>query len=122
MVWILYQIPFDPIGAYWLPILAAIAITIFVHLEQAITKQTNWTMPKPWCWNSFGFYHALFMMVNLTLALFFIGQLIEQWSFVMADNRLTTGLLLVLAGWLVILLFFFLDRRTTTVTRFTQSK
>lgn len=33
IVWMLYQLPFDPIGAYWLPILAVLAITIFVHLE-----------------------------------------------------------------------------------------
>lgn len=74
-------------------------------------------MPRPWRWNSFGLYHALFMAVNLTLAFLFIEQVISSWSLVTTNSLLVTGLLFVLAGWFLMLLFFFLDRRVMQVFR-----
>lgn len=110
IIWILYQLPFDPIGAYWLPILGAVTVTIFVHLEQAMMQHVNWTMPKPWRWNSFGFYHTLFMVVNLAIALLFIEQVITFWPDIVAKKSLPLGFLGILFGWFIMLVMFFLDR------------
>ena len=112
MIWILSQLSFDPIGAYWLPILVAVMITIFVHYEQASLGHTNWTMPRPWRWNSFGLYHALFMAVNLILVGLFIEQLIIFLSDIAASTSLSLGLFGILLGWLTMLAMFFVDRTT----------
>jgi len=112
IIWVLTQLPFDPVGTYWLPIFASIAITTFVHLEQATLKHVNWTMPKPWRWNSFGSYHALFMVVNLTITLFFLEQAVTFWA-EMTRGPLTLAFVGILVGWLLMLSFFFLDRSVT---------
>lgn len=57
-----------------LSVLGGAAITIFVHAYQAINDLRNWTMTAPFQWTSFGYYHAAFMWTEISLVLFFWGQ------------------------------------------------
>ncbi len=38
-----------------------LGVTAAFHVYQGVFKLTNWTMPRPWRWNFFGYYHALYM-------------------------------------------------------------
>ena len=55
-------------------VLGAGVITVVVHLYQAVNALLNWTMVKPFEWTPLGYYHAWFMWTELTLVLFFWGQ------------------------------------------------
>ncbi len=55
-------------------ILGAGVITVGVHLYQAVNALLNWTMTRPFEWTPLGYYHALFMWAELSLVLFFWGQ------------------------------------------------
>ena len=55
-------------------ILGAGVVTVVVHLYQAVNALLNWTMVKPFDWSPLGYYHALFMWSELSLVLFFWGQ------------------------------------------------
>jgi hypothetical protein len=55
-------------------ILAAGVITIVVHLYQALNALLNWTMVRPFEWTALGYYHAAFMLTELSFVLFFWGQ------------------------------------------------
>lgn len=57
-----------------LSLLAAAVLTIGVHLYQAANAIINWTMTKPYEWTAFGYVHAGFMFAELSLVLFFWGQ------------------------------------------------
>lgn len=55
-------------------ILGAGALTVAVHLYQALNALLNWTMVRPFEWTPLGYYHAAFMWAELSLVLFFWGQ------------------------------------------------
>lgn len=57
-----------------LSLLGGAALTIGVHLYQAANAILNWTMTKPYEWTPFGYVHAGFMFAELSLVLFFWGQ------------------------------------------------
>jgi hypothetical protein len=42
-------------------VVAGLSVTAAFHVYQGVFKLTNWTMPRPWRWNFFGYYHALYM-------------------------------------------------------------
>lgn len=49
-------------------------LTIGVHLYQAANALLNWTMLEPYAWTPLGYAHAAFMFAELSLVLFFWGQ------------------------------------------------
>jgi hypothetical protein len=55
-------------------LLLSAAITVFVHLYQAVNALLNWTMVKPYEWTALGYYHAAFMFTEISFVLFFWGQ------------------------------------------------
>ena len=57
-----------------LSILAGAFVTGYVHVYQALNDLRNWAMPAPWEWTSIGYYHAAFMWAEISLVLFFWGQ------------------------------------------------
>lgn len=54
--------------------LGAAVLTTGVHLYQAANALLNWTMLAPYQWTALGYAHAAFMFAELTLVLFFWGQ------------------------------------------------
>ena len=57
-----------------LSVLGGAAVTVFVHAYQAINDLRNWTMTAPFEWTPLGYYHAAFMWTEISLVLFFWGQ------------------------------------------------
>lgn len=57
-----------------LSFLAGAALTVGVHLYQAVNEILNWTMMAPYSWTFLGYVHAGFMFAELSLVLFFWGQ------------------------------------------------
>ena len=57
-----------------LALLAGAALTVGVHLYQAINEILNWTMMSPYSWTFLGYVHGAFMLAELSLVLFFWGQ------------------------------------------------
>ena len=55
-------------------ILGAGVMTVIVHLYQALNALLNWTMVRPFEWTHMGYYHAAFMWAQLSLVVFFWGQ------------------------------------------------
>jgi hypothetical protein len=55
-------------------LLAAAIITGFLHLYQAANDLLNWTMTQPYRWTGLGYEHAAFMLAEISLVLFFWGQ------------------------------------------------
>jgi hypothetical protein len=55
-------------------VLFAGVITGFVHLYQAANALLNWTMTQPYRWTTLGYEHAAFMWAEISLVLFFWGQ------------------------------------------------
>jgi hypothetical protein len=55
-------------------VIASAAITAFVHLYQAAHDLLNWTMTKPYQWSGLGYEHAGYMWAEISLVLFFWGQ------------------------------------------------
>ncbi len=55
-------------------LLGSAAITAFVHLYQAANHLLNWTMTQPYRWTGLGYEHAAFMWAEISLVLFFWGQ------------------------------------------------
>ncbi|MBI3521990.1 MAG: hypothetical protein HY071_02675 [Chloroflexi bacterium] len=62
------------IGEIVLAMLAAGTLTAAVHLYQAANALLNWTMTAPYSWTPLGYVHAGFMFCELSLVLFFWGQ------------------------------------------------
>lgn len=58
-------------------ILGGGALTIGVHLYQAANELLNWTMTQPYAWSPLGYVHAAFMFTELSLVLFFWGQVAQ---------------------------------------------
>jgi len=54
--------------------LVAALLTVGVHLYQAANALLNWTMLEPYSWTPLGYVHAGFMFAELSLVLFFWGQ------------------------------------------------
>jgi len=52
-------------------------LTIAVHLYQATHALLNWTMTQPYSWTPLGYVHAGFMFSELSLVLFFWGQVAQ---------------------------------------------
>ena len=50
-----------PRGRLVRAVVAGLGVTAAFHVYQGVFKLTNWTMPRPWRWNFFGYYHALYM-------------------------------------------------------------
>ena len=57
-----------------LSLLAGAALTVGVHLYQAVNEILNWTMMTPYSWTFLGYVHGGFMFAELSLVLFFWGQ------------------------------------------------
>ena len=55
-------------------LLGAALITVIVHLYQAANALLNWTMTQPYRWSGIGYEHAAFMWAEISLVLFFWGQ------------------------------------------------
>lgn len=55
-------------------LLAGATLTVAVHLYQAANAILNWTMLEPYSWTALGYVHAGFMFAELSLVLFFWGQ------------------------------------------------
>ncbi len=58
-------------------LLAGGVLTIAVHLYQAAHALLNWTMTQPYSWTPLGYVHAAFMFGELSLVLFFWGQVAQ---------------------------------------------
>ena len=50
------------------------SLTLAVHVYQAANAILNWTMQAPYSWSPLGYAHAGFMFAELSLVLFFWGQ------------------------------------------------
>ncbi len=57
-----------------LSVLAGAAITVGVHVYQAANAILNWTMMAPYAWTPLGYVHAAFMCAEISLVIFFWGQ------------------------------------------------
>ena len=57
-----------------LSLLVGAALTVGVHLYQAANQILNWTMTAPYAWTPLGYVHAAFMFSELSLVVFFWGQ------------------------------------------------
>ncbi len=57
-----------------LSLLTGAAITVGVHLYQAANAILNWTMMAPYSWTPLGYVHAGFMLAEISLVIFFWGQ------------------------------------------------
>lgn len=57
-----------------LSMLVGAALTVAVHLYQAANAMLNWTMTRPYEWTALGYVHAGFMFAEVSLVLFFWGQ------------------------------------------------
>src|SRR5438477_7441959 len=57
-----------------LSLVAGASITIVVHVYQAANALLNWTMMAPYSWTPLGYVHAGFMFAEISLVLFFWGQ------------------------------------------------
>ncbi|MFN2519778.1 MAG: hypothetical protein ABR525_01895 [Candidatus Limnocylindria bacterium] len=55
-------------------LLAGATLTVAVHLYQAANALLNWTMLAPYSWTPLGYLHAGFMWAELSLVVFFWGQ------------------------------------------------
>ncbi|HET8567372.1 MAG TPA: hypothetical protein VFM93_00110 [Candidatus Limnocylindria bacterium] len=55
-------------------VLMGATVTVGAHLYQATNAILNWTMPVPYEWTPLGYVHAGFMIAELSLLLFFWGQ------------------------------------------------
>ncbi|HEV8537060.1 MAG TPA: hypothetical protein VGR87_15250 [Candidatus Limnocylindria bacterium] len=55
-------------------LLGGALITSIVHLYQAANALLNWTMTQPYRWSGLGYAHAAFMWAEISLVLFFWGQ------------------------------------------------
>ena len=55
-------------------VLLGAVLTVAVHLYQATHALLNWTMTQPYSWTPLGYVHAGFMFSELSLVLFFWGQ------------------------------------------------
>ena len=55
-------------------LLAGATLTVAVHLYQAANALLNWTMLAPYSWTPLGYFHAGFMWAELSLVVFFWGQ------------------------------------------------
>ena len=55
-------------------VLMACVMTVGVHLYQAANALLNWTMQAPYAWTPLGYAHGLFMFGELSLVVFFWGQ------------------------------------------------
>jgi len=54
-------------------VLLGLAMTVYIHIDQAVNEVVNWAMPTPWHWNSLGVGHALYMLtVTSFLSLFLL--------------------------------------------------
>jgi hypothetical protein len=53
---------------------AGALVTSLVHLYQAANALLNWTMTQPYSWTELGYAHAAFMWAEISLVLFFWGQ------------------------------------------------
>lgn len=62
------------VGELFGAMLLAAVLTVAVHLYQAANALLNWTMLEPYSWTPLGYVHAGFMFAELTLVLFFWGQ------------------------------------------------
>ncbi|HEX9494807.1 MAG TPA: hypothetical protein VGA38_03520 [Candidatus Limnocylindria bacterium] len=58
-------------------VLCAAVITVAVHLYQATHALLNWTMTQPYSWTPLGYVHAAFMFSEISLVLFFWGQVAQ---------------------------------------------
>lgn len=48
-------------------------VTLYFHIVQGLLGLVNWSMPKPWQWNSLGVWHAFYMFgVSSLLFLYFL--------------------------------------------------
>jgi hypothetical protein len=56
-------------------ILGGAFITGAAHVYQATQDLRNWAMTKPWDWTPIGYFHGVFMWVEISFVLFFWGQL-----------------------------------------------
>lgn len=57
-----------------LSIFGGALITVFVHIYQGLNDLRNWAMPAPFQWTPIGYYHAVFMWTEISIVLFFWGQ------------------------------------------------
>lgn len=55
-------------------VLGGATLTAAVHLYQGANAILNWTMLAPYSWTPLGYVHAAFMFSELSLMLFFWGQ------------------------------------------------
>jgi hypothetical protein len=58
-------------------VLGGAVLTVGVHLYQAAHALLNWTMTQPYSWTPLGYVHAAFMFSELSLVLFFWGQVAQ---------------------------------------------
>lgn len=81
-------------------------VTIFFHVNQAINKLVNWTMPTPWQWNSLGMFHAFYMFVVATgICLFYLISL----KVIAKEKRIPGEVFFVSGGVILFLLLLRLD-------------
>jgi len=58
-------------------VLLGAVLTLAVHLYQATPRPTQLTMTQPYSWTPLGYVHAAFMFSEISLVLFFWGQVAQ---------------------------------------------
>lgn len=96
-------------------LLLGLLITAYFHINQAVNRLVNWTMPTPWHWNILGVWHGVYMFsVCSLIALFYLV------FFTLKKQSKTAGgreVLLVTLGLVLFLFLLRLDYVTVSVAK-----
>jgi hypothetical protein len=78
-----------------------VGLTALFHAYQGAQSLTNWTMPRPWRWNAFGYYHAFYMAAQFTALAYFCaaaaGRVRDDGPGALLTSRLLSASALLLA-------------------------
>lgn len=90
-----------------------IAVTVYLHINQAVLGLVNWAMPAPWRWNALGAYHALFMLFATSfLSLFCIIAM----RVIRKEKQIPKEAIVVTSGVIFFLLLLRLDYLSVSVS------
>ena len=83
-------------------LICGLLITIYFHAVQGIEELVNWSMPIPWHWNFFGFWHAIYMLsVSSLLSLYLIVMI----NYIRKNKKIHKEFIFIILG---IIIFFVL--------------
>ena len=89
-----------------LGIIFGVLITIYFHVIQGVKELINWSMPIPWHWNFFGFWHMIYMfLVASLLSLYFIVSI----AYMKKNKKINKEFVFIIVGIVIFLLLLKLD-------------